>query len=113
MSAGDIRAEGELDRPKADPRQAQALRPMQSEPEPPRAGWWRKALQALRLGGRGISQGHEQGTHPGLWPLGAVFRRCSSVLVGMGDALAARGADNIARQFHRLDLRSRFDDLEF
>ena len=64
--------------------------------------------------GRGISQaGREQGAHSGRGPLGALLHHGSTLLVGMGEALAARGADNIARQFHRLDLRSRFDDLEF
>jgi hypothetical protein len=45
-------------------------------------------------------------------PLGALLQRGSKLIVGLGDALAARGANNIARQFHRLDRRSGFDELD-
>jgi len=39
----------------------------------------------------------------------SLVARGSALVLGLRDALAARGARNIARQFHKLDRTSRFD----
>ncbi|MEQ1771071.1 MAG: hypothetical protein ABL879_14655 [Devosia sp.] len=73
------------------------MRTGHSEPAPPDTGWWLKALQAFGVSG---------------WGIVGLVQRGIGWIVAQRDALAARGADNIARQFHRLDRRSRFDDLD-
>lgn len=40
----------------------------------------------------------------------ALVRRSTTLFAGLRDGLAAAGANNIARQYHRLDRRSRFED---
>lgn len=77
---------GEVDQARADRQQS----PARSEPAPSSLAWWHLSVRPLR----------------------ALFRRGDRFIEGFSKALAARGAANITRQFHRLDRRSGFEDLD-